>query len=436
MHYNNINMETKAWVVSINMGYGHQRTAYALRELAVDNKIINANDYEGIPDKDRLLWESSRNFYEFISRFKGFPLIGDWAFKIYDRTQKIFDFYPRRDLSGATFVERNTYNLLTKGWGHHLIKMVWPKQGEQPKPFISTFFIAAFMAEYHRYPGDIYCVVCDADISRAWAPLLPHKTRIKYLTPNERTKQRLMLYGIPKENIFLTGYPLPMACVGNESMSLLKYDIRNRLANLDPQKSYEKNYGSLIKTHLGELPAGSDHPLTIMFAVGGAGAQKEIGVSLLDQFKNKIVSREMKIILVAGVKTKIKRYFEQEIKKLRMENLKNIEVLFADNFGDYFDAFNQALSKADLLWTKPSELSFYSALGIPIIIAPTIGSQEDFNKEWLLMHGFGIEQRNPNYASEWIFDWLRSGYLAEIAMEGFIEGEKLSVLNIKKIISK
>lgn len=435
MYYNKNTMETKAWVISINMGYGHQRTAYALMDLAVDQKIINANNYEGIPKKDKALWEGSRKFYEFISRFKKTPIIGEWIFNLYDKTQKIFDFYPKRDLSADNFIQRNTYALLAKGWGRHLIRKLSPGRNEKAKPIISTFFIPAFMAEYFRYPGDIYCVVCDADISRSWAPLIPQKTRIRYLVPNERTKQRLMLYGVPKENIFLTGYPLPMSAIGNENMSLLKYDIRNRLANLDPQKKYEKDYASLIKFNFGGLPLTSDHPLTIMFAVGGAGAQKEMGIELLRQFKNKIAAREMKIILVAGTKMKIKQYFEEEIKKLQMEKFKNVEVLFASEFRDYFDAFNQSLSKADILWTKPSELSFYSALGVPIIIAPTIGSQEDFNKEWLLAKGFGVEQKDIKYAYQWIFDWLREGYFAEMAVEGFAEGEQLGVLKIKQIIS-
>jgi hypothetical protein len=428
-------MENKAWVIAINMGYGHQRTAYALKDLAVDRKIINANDYEGIPETDRKIWEGSQKFYESISRFKRVPLIGNWAFNIYDQTQKILDFYPRRDLSKTNFIEKNTYNLFTKGWGRHLIKKLWPAPGEKAKPIISTFFTPAFMAEYFRYPGDIYCVVCDADISRSWAPLIPDKTKIKYCVPNERTKERLLLYGVNDNNIFLTGYPLPMSCIGGESMSILKYDIRQRLANLDPQKIYERNYTSLIKAHLGALPITADHPLTIIFAVGGAGAQKEIGVGLLRQFRNRIAAREMKIVLVAGVKKPIKQYFDEEIKKLEMDNFKNVEVLYADNFGDYFEIFNQSLSKADVLWTKPSELSFYSALGIPIIIAPTIGSQEDFNKEWLLLHGFGIEQKPENLVAEWFFDLIRDGYLAEMAMEGFVEGIQLGALNIKKLIS-
>ena len=88
---------------------------------------------------------------------------------------------------------------------------------------------------------------------------------------------------------------------------------------------------------------------------------------------------------------------------------KKIEIIFERDIEDYFQKFNQTLRKTDILWTKPSELSFYAALGLPIIIAPTIGSQEEFNKRWLLKSGFGISQENPNYTAEWLFDWLNQG---------------------------
>jgi len=53
---------------------------------------------------------------------------------------------------------------------------------------------------------------------------------------------------------------------------------------------------------------------------------------------------------------------------------------------------------------------------------------------WLLKSGFGILQEDPNYTNQWLFDWLGKGYLAEAAMEGFIEGEKLGTFKIEKII--
>jgi len=39
----------KVWVISVSMGYGHQRTAYPLKDLAPEGEVINANAYQGIP---------------------------------------------------------------------------------------------------------------------------------------------------------------------------------------------------------------------------------------------------------------------------------------------------------------------------------------------------------------------------------------------------
>ncbi|GAH43100.1 unnamed protein product [marine sediment metagenome] len=144
----------------------------------------------------------------------------------------------------------------------------------------------------------------------------------------------------------------------------------------------------------------------------------------------------MKIILSAGIREKVNKYFLEKIKKLGLAGNKNIEILYAQRIEDYFKEFNQKLRKTDILWTKPSELSFYAALGLPIIMAPPIGSQEEFNKRWLLKSGFGNLQENPNHTNQWLFDWISRGYLAESAMQGFVEGEKLGIFNIKNIISK
>jgi len=420
----------KAWIVAVNMGYGHQRTAFPLRYLAPEGKIINANDYQGIPNKDKISWEGTRKVYEFISSFKKTFLIGEFVFFVFNQFQKILNFYPKRDLSRPNFQLREIFSLIKSGWGKHLIE----KLEKNALPFVSTFLTQAFMAEYFSYPNDIYCVICDADIARPWAPINPRKSRIKYFTPTERATERLKLYGVKPENIFLTGYPLPLENIGTEEMDILKQDLRYRLLNLDRCSKYSCHYQSLIEKYLGKMPETPDHPLTIMFSVGGAGAQKEIGVKILQNMKDKIKKGEIKIILVAGVKEKIKGYFEKNINNLGLEKNPNVEVVYAKKMEDYFLEFNKKLRKTDILWTKPSELSFYSALGLPIIVAPPVGSQEDFNQRWLLKSGFGIMQENPDYVGQWFFDWLESGYFAEAAMEGFIEGKKLGTFNIERII--
>ncbi len=431
-------MNKKAWIISVNMGYGHQRTAFPLKDLAPEGKIINANNYLGMPAGDRRIWETTRRIYEFISRIKKIPLIGEFIFFIFDQVQKILRFYPKRDLSQPNFQLKQISALIKKGWGKHLIETLRTDSGREPLPLITTFFIPAFMAEFFKYPGEIFCIVCDADIARTWAPINPQKSRIKYFAPTSWVVSRLKLYGVKEENIFFTGYPLPQSLIGDEKMEILLQDLENRILNLDPKGKYFKQYKVLVDKYFGRLPEFQDHPLTIMFAVGGAGAQKEIGIKILKSLAKKIKADEIKVVLVAGTKNKIKEYFERNIENLGLKKFlgENIEIVFDEDIESYFQKFNLALRKTDILWTKPSEVSFYTALGFPIIIASPVGSQEEFNKKWLLRLGSGIPQENPNYANQWLFDFLDSGRFAEAAMQGFIEGEKLGVFNIQKIISQ
>jgi len=415
-------MGKKAWITSIDMGYGHQRTAYALRGIAETGKIITANNYKGIPKKDKKLWKDSRSFYEAVSRFKNVPLVGDFVFSVYDNCQRILNFYPKRDLSSSDIFQKIIYKLLDKKWGRHFVR----KLSKKNIPMITTFFNIAFMAEYFNYPNDIYCVVCDTDIARSWAPIDSNNTRIKYFAPTPRSAERLHLYGIKKKNIFLTGYPLP-----EENVKHVKEDLRHRFLNLDPKKKYYKKYKALVDDKLGKLPNNSGHPLTILYSVGGAGAQAEIGVCVVKTLFKELEKNKIKIILSAGIREEVYDYFYEKV-----GYVKNVEIIYDKEFGDYFDKFNKALRETDILWTKPSELSFYAWLAIPIILAPEIGSQEKFNKRWILKSGFGVEQKNPRHIKDWLFDWIEKGHFAEMAIQGYVEGNRNGVKKIKKIIQK
>jgi len=420
-------LDQKAWVIAADMGYGHQRTAYPLRDLAFSGKIINANNYDGIPEKDRRFWHITKSLYEFISRFKRIPLFGNMIFSFFNKFQRILSYYPKRDLSRPDFNVKIIFSFIKRRWGEDLIL----RFKKNPLPLISTFFTPAFMAEYFKYPNDIYCVVCDADIARTWVSLDPKKSKIKYFAPCTWVRDRLKLYGVDPKRIFLTGYPLPKENIG-ENMEILKEDLRNRIVNLDPKQNYRQVYKPLIQSYLGDLPEKSDHPLTIMFSIGGAGAQKEIGLKVINSLRDKIKNNKLRMIIAVGIRRELTKYFIDNIKGLKLDEW--VHILYAKTINEYFERFNQVLRETDILWTKPSELSFYAGLGIPIIIAPSIGSQEDFNKRWILHIGAGISQRNPKYTDQWFFDLLNAGDFAEIAMQGFIEIEKLGTYNIKKII--
>lgn len=101
----------------MDMGYGHQRTAYPLRHLAFKEEIITANSYSGIPEQDKKIWDNLYNFYNFISGFHEAPLIGKPVFGFFDFFQRILPFYPKKRHSKSNITLKNLYSLLKKGWG-------------------------------------------------------------------------------------------------------------------------------------------------------------------------------------------------------------------------------------------------------------------------------------------------------------------------------
>jgi len=436
------NIYKKAYIVAVDMGYGHQRAAYPLRDFATtpesmggDGVIINANRYAGIPKKDQNMWEGSRKLYEKISRLKNIPIIGEWIFALMDYFQRIEPFYPQRDLSKSTLQLNQIYKWIEGGWGKDLIN----KLNKNPLPLIATFFTCAFFAEEHGYKGEIYAVCTDTDISRAWAPLYPHKSRIKYLAPNRRVKERLVEYGIRENNIFITGFPLPKENIGDD-LKILKQSIGQRIINLDPEHRYREKYHKTTKDFIGEEfclhNCPIHHPLTITFAVGGAGAQKEIGVTILKSLAKKIDKGEIVLNLVAGIKNDVYLYYQDHVRHLGLNKKSphQVNILYTDNKMDYFAKFNQLLLTTDILWTKPSELSFYCGLGIPIIMAPPIGAQEMFNRAWLTSIGAGVDAQDPRYTNEWLEDWLQSGWLAEAAMDGFLDAPRNGAYHIAEVV--
>jgi hypothetical protein len=69
-----------AWVVAIDMGYGHQRAAYPFRDIAYEG-IITANIGATVEPAERRRWMALQSMYEGISRISNVPLIGPWLWR-------------------------------------------------------------------------------------------------------------------------------------------------------------------------------------------------------------------------------------------------------------------------------------------------------------------------------------------------------------------
>jgi len=417
-------LKNKAWVVTADMGYGHQRAAYPFRDIACE-RIITANSDTVVAGKEKKMWRQFQNAYETVSRLGKIPLVGNALWHIYDRLQSISPIYPFRDLSKPSFGSLRLSRLLKKGFANGVPDYT----KKHDIPFLTTFFAIALAAEKQGVK-DVSCVVTDSDINRIWVSNKPKDSKITYFVPTHRAYKRLLLYGIPEKQVFVTGFPLPP-----ENTESVRDDLATRINVLDPKKVFTAKYKHMLDTELGPLGT-TKRPLTIVFAIGGAGAQAELVKDILSSLKPALLDGRMKLHLVAGTRLELNRLFTANLQDVGLADQlgHSIHILSALSKTEYFAHFNAIISHADILWTKPSELSFYCALGLPIVMTKPLGSHEVCNADWLAKMGAGIPQEDPKAALDWIEEWVENGTLAQAAFNGFYNAPRHGTDNIKQLL--
>jgi hypothetical protein len=418
-----------AWVVAADMGFGHKRAVSPLREIA-EGDIISVGENDAASAMERTLWRRLLYIYESFSRAWSIPVVGRYIFRILDTFLRIPTVYPLRNLSKTTFQVDLLESFIEKGLCQGMLERIKEKR----LPLVTSFYAPAIAADRNG-SEKIYCIICDADLNRVWVAREPSESRIEYFAPCGRAAQRLKAYGVPDDRIFLTGFPLPPELVGGTEMTTLKSDLGQRLLYLDPRKRFWPRYGVNVERFLGakNCRLKDTRTLTITYSVGGAGALKEIGGKIARSLKGHLLAGEIRLNLAAGIKEPVRKYF-QVVKSEISSSCDNIQVISGETFEEYIAAFNAALRTTDILWTKPSELSFYSALGMPIVMTPALGSQETFNRNWLIDIHAGIRQENPDYTHQWLLDLLNKGRLAEAAWSGFLKARKLGTYRIIEVL--
>jgi hypothetical protein len=332
-------------------------------------------------------------------------------------------------MSNASFQVRWLKNLITNGMCAGMMERI----REKPLPLISTFYAPAIAADMAGY-GRVYCVICDAEVNRAWVAENPRTSKIVYLAPCGRAVRRLNEYGIPNERIWLTGFPIPVEILGDRNLSALKWDFGQRLRILDPTgERFWPLHGINVQHFLGAKNIRFAHKrvFTITFGVGGAGAQTDIAYQVARSLRDKIARGQVNYNILAGVRPEVAAYLSDIKKEL---GLPQIKVVSGTSLEEYFHGFTECMRTTDVLWTKPSELSFYCGIGIPIIMAPHIGSQEDYNQSWLLEIQAGFPQQDPQYTDQWLLDLVRAGRLADAAWNGFLKARKYGTYKIQEVL--
>lgn len=414
------------------MGLGHQRAAHPLSHLAEGGVLVAGSPGTTAPDEARF-WHQITWSYEVLSRTKALPVAGRVLYGALERILRIPPFYPLRDLSHPSYNNYIVDYLIRRGLGRSLVERV----RAHPLPIISTFYAPALVADRAGLDPN-YCVVCDADLNRVWVASNVKESRIRYFAPCGLVRSRLRQYGVPDDQIFITGFPLPRENIGGTGMQTLKEDLLARLGRLDPRGRFSSAYGATVAGLLGSAPEPSrSGRVTVAFAVGGAGAQVEIGLQIATSLKPAILDGRFRLILIAGVNRFVEKVFHDHLVRIGLGPTigEGVILVREDNRPAYFDRFNALMRETDILWTKPSELSFYTGLGIPIVMAPPIGPQEDKNQRWLLDKGCAFPQDVPMLALEWLSDLIEDGLLAERAMDGFIKNRRLGVYKIEEVLA-
>ncbi len=420
-------------IASVEMGYGHMRAAHALAS-ALGTDILQVDKPPLVAPDELRLWQASRRFYEITSRASQIPILGAPLRSLLESLTDIPHLHPQRDLSAPNFQARSLRRLIEKGLGRGLVDLVKTTGA----PLITTFFVPALSADHHGCDR-VYCVVTDVDINRAWVPLRPGDSRIVYLTPSYRAVHRLRAYGIARERIKFTGFPLPHELVGGPDLTALKKNLLGRLVRLDRKGVFREQARGEIHHFLGDLPEDQEgRPPLLTFSVGGAGAQADLARPFLKGIRPMIEEDRLRVCLVAGVRSQIAAKFHQWIHEAGLEHrLRNgVDVFCARGMEDYFPSFNALLAETDILWTKPSEMTFFSALGLPLVLSDPVGVHESYNRRWAIENGPGLKQRDLVHAEYWLREWLNEGTLAAAAWYGYMRMPKFGLYQVLEAVGR
>ena len=404
---------TKPLLVAADMGYGHLRAAHSLAD-AIGTEVLRIDAAPLATSAEVRTWNRARSIYESASRFSQIPYFGRPVRSMLERATAIADPDPARDRSRPDRGTNTLDRLIEEGLGEGLVTLM----RETGRPLLTTFYAPAVIADRHGLDG-VFCVATDCALHRVWAPRDAARSRVRYFTPTERALVHLAAYGVPAAAMECTGFPLPPELVGGTESEVLKRNLVARIVRLDPQGTFRRRAGAEISSRLGGVPDGrSTAPPLITFAVGGAGAQVSLARAILDGVRDEVERGGLRVALVAGVRPEVAAKFEDWVARAGLTG--TVTVLFEPDYPAYYRSFNRLLAETDLLWTKPSELVFYAALGLPLVLSPPVGGQEHANRRWLLERGAALEQRDLRLAGFWIREWLSGGELAAAAWAGYL----------------
>jgi hypothetical protein len=411
-------------VVTVEMGLGHLRAAAAVAGALGQNVLYADRTPLALGDESRL-WERARGLYEGASRLSQMPGVGAPMRAVLAGITHIPHLHPGRDLSAPSLSTHLLERLFARGLGAGLADEI----GRTGSPAFATHFIPALAADHHGC-REVACLVTDSDLARAWVRDDPARSTIRYFAPTDRAGRRLAAYGVPRSHVVVTGFPLPDELLGGPELPILRGHLARRLGRLDPLGVFRASRRAELAERLGEAPAPDGAAPLVVFAVGGAGAQADLPERFLPSLRPRIEEGRLRLALLAGARADVARRFEALLASYKLAGHPGARVVAEPDLSATFGVCNALLAEADVLWTKPSELTFFAALGLPLVLSAPVGAQEGYNHRFAVEQGAALAQRDPRFAGDWIVEWLENGTLAGAAWSGFTRLPKRGLYRI------
>lgn len=390
-------------ITSALMGFGHLRAAHNLSSFG-HMPVLRVDREPYVNFVDRLVWGMGQYSHTYASRDA--ESRSKFLYTRFEKLMTIPKDHEKPPLGPSRFIR----TIERFGAGKELFRQL----GEDNPRLIHTFYLPAMLSVYREYPGKSFLLLCDTDFHRVWAPLEPENGPLEYCVPISKSADRLISYGVKSEKIHVTGFPLPPVHTGVGETVTAENDFEVRRTRLQTNSSL---------------------PLTIMFPFSGAGAYSNVLAEMVKSILDELQEGTLRLVVSCGDNEEALWNAENLFTNYGIDELEYVEIIYDADLFNSFERFNLALKSSDVVVTKPSEMVFYAALGIPMIFLPPIGAHEARNREYLLESGCASDMISiPDFA-KWLFEARRSGLLLELAENGFRKLSREGADKINEIVS-
>ena len=420
-------------LVSVDMGYGHLRAAWPLAE-ALGCPVLELDRPPLATAEESRRWQRTRAGYELISRASQLPLVGRTFRWIVDALTDVPSLHGRRSHAAPTAAVTALERMYDSGLGATLAAHL----KRHRLTLLTTFYAPAIVADLAGLER-IVCVVTDADCNRVWAPRDARSTRIHYCAPSERVRRRLLAIGVPAGRVHLTGFPLPASLTGGPTSSCCAGAWRGGSPGSIPRGCSAPRCATSCGTSsaTSPMPRPTGRRCSPSRSAAPARSSSWRAPSCRRSHPRSRAARcAWRWSPAPAVPSPTSCARRSPAAALRSGWAPASRCSCEPDFATYYGAFCELMERTDILWTKPSEMTFYGALGIPLVLSAPIGSHERFNRRWARERGAGLKQNDPRHAREWLAEWLEDGVLAAAAWSGYLRLPKFGTQRVLEVVER